>query len=37
MKIHRKIEHNEKVCHTQELDSYAQGWGNNQVTIVSQQ
>ena len=22
-KLHRKIEHNEKVCHTQELGSYA--------------
>ena len=30
-KLHRKIEHNEKVCCTQELGSYAQGQGNNQV------
>ena len=31
MKLHRKIEHNEKVCHTQELGSYAQGQGHNHV------
>ena len=31
MKLHRKIEHNEKVCSTQELGSYAQGQGHNQV------
>ena len=31
MKLHRKIEHNEKVCWAQELGSYAQGQGNNQV------
>ena len=31
MKLHRKIEHNEKVCHAQELGSYAQGQGYNQV------
>ena len=30
-KLHRKIEHNEKVCRTQELGSYAQGQGHNQV------
>ena len=39
-KLHRKIEHNEKVCRAQhnekvcraqELDSYAQGQGRNQV------
>ena len=30
-KLHRKIEHNEKVCSTQELGSYAQGQGHNQV------
>ena len=37
-KLHRKIEHNEKVCHAQELGpfaqelgSYAQGQGHNQV------
>ena len=29
MKLHRKIEHNEKVCRAQELSSYAQG--HNQV------
>ena len=29
-KLHRKIEHNEKVCSAQELDSYAQGQGHNQ-------
>ena len=31
MKLGRKIEHNEKVCHAQELGSYAQGQGHNQV------
>ena len=30
-KLHRKIEHNEKVCCAQKLGSYAQGQGNNQV------
>ena len=30
-KLHRKIEHNEKVCHLQELGSYAQGQGHSQV------
>ena len=36
-KLHRKIEHNEKVCCAQELGSYAQYQGGNQVKIVSQQ
>ena len=31
MKLHRNIEHNEKVCCAQELGSYTQGQGNNQV------
>ena len=31
-KLHRKIEHNEKVCRPQELGSYAQGQVYNQVT-----
>ena len=31
MKLHRKIEQNEKVCSAQELGSYAQGQGHNQV------
>ena len=31
MKLHRNIEHYEKVCRTQELGSYAQGQGHNQV------
>ena len=31
MKLHRKIEHNKKICYGQELGSYAQGQGNNQV------
>ena len=31
MKLHRKIKHNEKVCCAQELGSYAQGQGHNQV------
>ena len=31
MKLHRKKESNGKVCRTQELGSYAQGQGHNQV------
>ena len=31
MKLHRKIKHNEKVCHAHDLDSYAQVQGRNQV------
>ena len=31
MKLHRKIKHNEKVCRTHDLGSYAQGQGRNQV------
>ena len=31
MKLHRKIKHNEKVCHTHDLGSYAQGQCHNQV------
>ena len=31
MKLHRKIKHNEKVCYTHDLGSYAQGQGTNQV------
>ena len=31
MTLHRKIEHNEKVCPAQELGSYTQGQGRNQV------
>ena len=30
-KLHGKIEHHEKVCCGQELGSYAQGQGHNQV------
>ena len=30
-KLHRKIEHNEWVCHVQDLGSYAQGQGRSQV------
>ena len=30
-KLHRNVEHNEKVCRAQELGSYAQGQGHNQV------
>ena len=30
-KLHRKIEHNEKVCYAPELGSYMQGQGHNQV------
>ena len=32
MKLYRKIKHNEKVCRSQDLDSYPQGQGHNQVT-----
>ena len=37
-KLHRKIEHYEKVCCAQELGSYAQGQGHNHVRgqIVSE-
>ena len=31
MKLHRKIKHNDKVCHAHDLGSYAQGQGRNQV------
>ena len=31
MKLHRKIKHNEKMCHAHDLCSYAQGQGRNQV------
>ena len=31
IKHHRNIEHNEKVCHAQDLDSYAQGQDYNWV------
>ena len=31
MKLHRKIKHNEKVCHAHDLGSYAQGQGRIQV------
>ena len=31
MKLHRKIQHNEKVCRAHDLGSYAQGQGCNQV------
>ena len=31
IKLHRKIKHNEKVCHTHHLGSYAQGQGRDQV------
>ena len=31
MKLHRKIKHNEKVCHVHDLGSYTQGQGRNQV------
>ena len=30
-KLHRKIEHNEKVCRAQELGFHAHGQGYNQV------
>ena len=31
MKIHRKVKHNERVCHAHDLGSYAQGQGRSQV------
>ena len=31
IKLHRKIKHNEKVCHAYEFGSYAQGQGHIQV------
>ena len=31
MKLHRKVKHNEKVCRTHDLGSYAQGQGRNHV------
>ena len=31
MKLHRKIEYNEKVCWAQKLGYYAQGQGHNLV------
>ena len=31
MKLYRKLEHYEKVCRPQELGSYPQGQGHNQV------
>ena len=39
MKLHRKIKHNEEVCHAQDLGSYAQGKVANrsEVKIMSQQ
>ena len=36
MTLHRKIEHNEKVCLAQELGSYAQGQGQNLVSAITQ-
>ena len=30
-KLHRKIEQNEKICRAQEIGSYAQSQGHNQV------
>ena len=31
MKLYKKIEHNEKVCHAYDFGSYALGQGRNQV------
>ena len=31
MKLHRKIEYNEKVCRTQKLGYYAQAQGHNYI------
>ena len=30
-KLHREIEHNKKMCSAQDLGSYAQGQGHNQI------
>ena len=35
MKLHRNIEHYDKVCHAQELGSYAQGQGSLAVFKVT--
>ena len=32
MKLYKKLKHHEKVCHPQDLGSYAEGQGHNQVT-----
>ena len=34
MKLQRKIKHNKKVCHTQELSYHIQGQGHNQGSEV---
>ena len=31
IKLHRKIRHNEKVCHAHDFGSYTQGQGHSQV------
>ena len=31
MKLHRNIQHNEKVCHAQDVGFYAKGQGHSQV------
>ena len=31
MKLHRKVEYNEKMCRAQEVSSYAQGQGHSTV------
>ena len=40
MKLHRKIKHNQKVCHAYDLGSYAQGLnqvkGQNLVSAITQ-
>ena len=35
IKLHRKIKHNEKMCHAHDFGSYAQGQGR--IWVVSQQ
>ena len=35
MKLHRKIQHNKKVCRAHDLGSYAQGQGRNKVRSKS--
>ena len=40
MKLHRKIKHNENVCHAHDFGSYAQGQnqvrGQNRVSAITQ-
>ena len=33
MELHRKMKHNEKVCHTEQLRPYAQGQGHSRIQV----